>query len=237
MGRKVGLLIIFLVFGAWYTPAQTISPVIVEYQQKADGRFQVSNASDVPLAVVLEPESFRVDSKGDPTFYPPDPNIHLELSSSSFRLAPHQTYIVFYKATADRLPAWFTIYATVSGKHTEQGIQVAIHLPHTVYLLTKKPMDSESVVWSKAEFSPASGQIDGLVANQGSSFARVTDISVTDSAGKKKEFAGFPFFPGQQREIELPWTNPNPPKSIELEFSHFTSTRGIELSSSAATSK
>lgn len=237
MGRTIFFLLVFLAFGAWHTPAQTISPVIVEYQQKADGRFQVTNDSDTPLAVVLEPESFRVDSKGNPTFYPLDPAIHLDLSSSSFRLAPHQTYMVFYKATADRLPAWFTIYATVSGKRTEQGIQVAIHLPHTVYLLTKKQMGSESVVWSKAEFSPSSGQIDGLVANQGSSFARVTDISVTDSAGKKQEFTGFPFFPGQQREIELPWNNPDPPKSIELQFSHFTSSSGIQVSASAPASK
>src|SRR6185437_16209743 len=118
MGLRIFFLLVFLFFGAWHTRAQTISPVIVEYQQKANGRFQVTNDSDVPLAVVLEPESFRVDSKGNPTFYPLDPAIHLDLSSSSFRLAPHQTYMVFYKATADRLPAWFTIYATVSGKRT-----------------------------------------------------------------------------------------------------------------------
>lgn len=237
MGRITAFLLLLLMFGAWHTPAQTISPVIVEYQQKADGRFQVTNDSDVPLAVVLEPESFRVDSKGNPTFYPLDPSIHLDLSSSSFKLAPHQSYLVFYKATSDRLPAWFTIYATVTGKHTTEGIQVAIHLPHTVYLLAKKPMESSSVVWSKAEFSPASGQIEGLVTNQGSLYARVMDVSVTDAAGKKQDFTGFPFFPGQQREIELPWKSPDPPKSIELDFAHFKSSSDIEVSPSLTSSK
>lgn len=233
MGRAIALMLAFLAFGAWNTPGQTISPVVVEYQQKANGRFQVRNDSDVPLAVVLEPESFRVDSKGNPTFLPLDPSIHLELSTASFRLAPHQTYMVFYKATADHLPAWFTIYATVTGKRTEQGIELAIHLPHTVYLMTKKPLARSSVVWDKAEFSPASGEIEGLVSNDGSTYARVMDISVTDASGKRQDFTGFPFFPGQQREIELPWKNAAPPKQIELKFSRFTSSSGIQVSPAA----
>jgi P pilus assembly chaperone PapD len=237
MGRTIAFSIVLLLLGAWRTAGQTISPVIVEYQQKANGRFQVTNDADVPLAVVIEPESFRVDAEGKPTFYPLDPNIHLELSSTSFRLAPHQTYMVFYKATAEHLPAWFTIYATVTGKHTDQGIQVAIHLPHTVYLMTKKALPSSAVVWQKAEYSAASGEIEGLVTNQGPEYARVINVAVTDGAGKKQEFTGFPFFPGQQRAIELPWKNASPPKSIELKFSHFTSSTGIQASAALASSK
>jgi hypothetical protein len=237
MGRTIGLVLAFFVFAALYTPAQTISPVIVEYQQKAKGRFQVTSDSDIPLTVVLEPESFRVDARGNPTFYPLDPSIHLELSTTSFRLAPHQTYMVFYKASADHLPAWFTIYATVTGKRTSQGIELAIHLPHTVYLMTKKPLASSEVVWDKAEFSPTSGQIDGLVTNQSSTYARVVGIFVTDASGKKKDFSGFPFFPGQQRELALPWKDSQPPKRIELKFAHFTSGTGIQVSPASAISK
>jgi P pilus assembly chaperone PapD len=237
MGRIIAFLLAFLAFGALYTPGQTISPVIVEYQQKAKGRFQVTSDSDVPLTVVLEPESFRVDEKGNPTFYPLDPNIHLELSTTSFRLAPHQTYMVFYKASASHLPAWFTIYATVTGKRTNQGIELAIHLPHTVYLMTKKPLASSSVVWDKAEFSPTSGKVEGLVTNQGSAYARVVGVFVTDASGKKHDFSGFPFFPGQQRQIELPWKGSTPPKRIELKFAHFTSGEAIQDASASAISQ
>ena len=32
--------------------------MIVEYSEKADGRFQIYNDADIPLTVVLEPHSF-----------------------------------------------------------------------------------------------------------------------------------------------------------------------------------
>lgn len=72
--------------------AQTISPVIVEYREKAQGKFQLTNDSDFPLFVVLEPQSFSVDKGGNPTFRPLDPGIHVSLSTMSFRLAPKQVY-------------------------------------------------------------------------------------------------------------------------------------------------
>ena len=84
--------------------AQTISPVIVEYREKAQGKFQLFNDSDFPLNVVLEPQSFSVNSEGAPTFRALDPSIHVRLSTMSFRLAPRQTYTVFYQASADSLP-------------------------------------------------------------------------------------------------------------------------------------
>ncbi|MBI4462860.1 MAG: hypothetical protein HY653_08150, partial [Acidobacteria bacterium] len=52
----------------------------------------------------------------------------------SFRLPPQQTFYVFYEATADRLPAWFTIYCGFSGLPSYEGINVVVELPHTVYL-------------------------------------------------------------------------------------------------------
>lgn len=222
------VLVAFVLAASLPAAAQTISPVIVEYQKKANGKFQVTNDSDVPLAVVLEPESFTVDAKGSPTYVPLDKSIHLELSSTSFRLAPHQTYMVFYKGSADHLPAWFTIYATITGRRTVQGLELAIHLPHTVYLMTNKPLESSSIVWDKAEFDAADGEIEGVVSNHGTDYGRVTNVSVTDAAGKKEDFTGFPLFPGQDRQIELPWKHPDAPRSIQLTFRHFTSQTAIE---------
>lgn len=231
MLRKICFLVLLALLAGIDAHAQTISPVIVEYQGKASGRFQVVNDSDVPLAVVLEPESFKVDSQGQPTFFPLDPNVHLELSTTSFRLAAHQTYIVFYKASAASLPAWFTIYATITGKRTTQGIQLAIHLPHTVYLLGKAPLASSAIVWDKATFSAADSKIEGQVSNVGSDYGRVIDVIVTDASGKKEQYTGFPLFPGQHRHFELPWKGAVVPQSIELKFQHFASDTPIQVPS------
>jgi len=233
MSRKISLLVLLVLLAGIKAHAQTISPVIVEYQGKASGRFQVMNDSDVPLAVVLQPESFKLDSQGQPTYFPLDPNVHLELSTTSFRLAAHQTYIVFYKASAASLPAWFTIYATITGKRTTQGLELAIHLPHTVYLLGKKPLESSAVVWDKVSFQAAESKIEGQVSNVGSDYGRVVDVLVTDASGKKEQFTGFPLFPGQHRHFEFPWKGPAVPQSVELKFQHFASDSPIQLLSAA----
>ncbi len=130
----------------WISPAaraQTISPVIVEYREKGRGSFQLRNEQLVPLDVVLEPRSFSVDLEGRPIFRPLDPEIHLRLSKMSFRLAPQQTYTIFYEATAEQLPTWLTIYATVTTPGPTGPLKVALRLPHTVYLLSRRPLVRE----------------------------------------------------------------------------------------------
>ena len=127
--------------------------MIVEYSEKADGRFQVYNDSDIPLTVVVEPHSFSVDSTGRATFRKLDPGLHVELSSTSFRLAPKQTYYVFYKATTETYPNWFTIYATITGPTTPTGLKVALELPHTVYLLGHQTLNESQVAWNLAEIT------------------------------------------------------------------------------------
>ena len=83
--------------------AQTIQPLIVEYNGKAGGKFQVTNNTLEPMAIVLEPKSFSLDDKGWATYRKLDDTIHLELSTMSFRLESKQTYYIFYKAHADIL--------------------------------------------------------------------------------------------------------------------------------------
>jgi len=213
---------LLLACAAPFAAAQTISPVIVEYPEKADGRFQILNDADVPLNVVLEPHSFSVNQAGNATFRKLDPGIRVQLSSTSFRLAPKQTFYVFYKASAETLPNWFCIYATVTGASTTEGIKLALELPHTVYLLPKKPMSREEVAWVRAETAAMGNQrrIVAEVENHGSSFSRVEEIQVTSTAAKQ-EFGGFPLFPGQRRIVELDWTQPGIPSHILLKFAHF----------------
>ncbi len=192
--KRYFVLALLLAF-ACQAAAQTISPVIQEYQQKADSRFQVYNDSDVPLTVTLEPFSFNVDSKGAATFRKLDPGIHVQLSTTSFRVQPKQTYYVFYKASAETLPGWFCIYATFTGASTASGLKLAFKLPHTVYLLDKTPLDRGHIQWVRAQTSVEADKqrIAAEVTNTSSAFGRVRQIDVTTTLGKQS-FPGFPLF-------------------------------------------
>jgi hypothetical protein len=226
--RYLALPLLFLAF-AWRAPAQTISPVIQEYSQKADSRFQVYNDADVPLTVTLEPFSFSVDSKGTATFRRLDPGVHVQFSSTSFRLQPKQTYYVFYKATAEILPSWFCVYATFTGASTSSGLKLAYKLPHTVYLLGKTPLERSQIQWVRAQASSEADKqrITAEVENVGSGFGRVRQIDVTTALGKQA-FPGFPLFPGQKRLIELDWSGPGTPQSIVLTFDRFKTETALE---------
>lgn len=214
--------VICLLFLAPLAPAQTVSPVIVEYTDKADGRFQVYNDADIPLTVVLEPHSFTVDSTGKAIFRKLDPGLRVQLSTTSFRLAPKQTYYVFYKATTETYPNWFCIYSTISGPVTATGLKLAIELPHTVYLLGRKSLDQTQVSWNRAELSTQGGKrlVTAEVENHGGEFSRIQEVEVTSAAGKQT-FSGFPLFPGQRRAIELDWDQPGTPQHIVLKFPRF----------------
>ena len=198
--------------------AQTVSPVIVEYRENASGSFQIYNDSFVPLAVMLEPRSFSVDSEGQPTFRPLDPEIRVSLSETSFRVGPQQTYTLFYRAQSTRLPAWFTIYASITGPQTPNGIKLVLELPHTVYLLTKQALPRDAVVLHRAELGQK--QIEAEIENRGREFIRVQEVEVASAAGKK-DFAGFPLFPGQRRILKLDWEESGEPQRITLRFEKF----------------
>jgi hypothetical protein len=202
--------------------AQTISPVIQEYQQKADSRFQIYNDADVPLAVTLEPYSFTVDSNGSPAFRELDPGIHIRFSATSFRIQPKQTFYVFYKATAEMLPAWFCIYATVTGPATPSGLKLAFKLPHTVYLLDQKTLERGEIEWIRAETMMEGEQrkIVAEVENHGPAFGRVRGIDIITTTGTQS-LSGFPLFPGQKRRLTLDWKEPGEPRGIVLNFDRF----------------
>ncbi len=133
---------------------------------------------------------------------------------------------MFYKASADRLPAWFVIYATITGKTTPTGIKIAVELPHTIYLLTKKALAREDLVWLRADARPDKKLIEAEVENRGAEVSRVLEVEVTSSTGKK-EYSGFPLFPGQRRNMQLDWDQPGEPQRIVLKFGHFKTESSI----------
>lgn len=199
--------------------SQTVSPVIVEYKVKAEGRFDLTNNTLTPLAVVLEPKSFSITPDGNGVYRPLDPNLHLKLSSMSFRIDPGQTYYVFYSAKADQLPAWFTVYAVFSSVQHTAGLDVRILLPHTVYIYPKKPFSRDEVKIKQATYIAQSKKIVCDIENDGPDLDRVQELQVSSGQGSMT-VAGFPLLPDGKRHLEVDWDKKDAPESIQLRLEH-----------------
>src|SRR3569833_1898829 len=76
--------------------AQTVRPLINEMSNPSKGRVEYVNDGLTPRNVVLEAKSFTVTETGDINYRPLDPDIHLKLSATSFRIQPKQTFYVFF---------------------------------------------------------------------------------------------------------------------------------------------
>jgi len=204
--------------------AQTVRPVISELGNPAKGRVEYVNDSLTPLNVVLEAKSFAVSEKGEINYRPLDPDIHLKLSATSFRIQPKQTYFVFYEASAPPSPSWFVIYASFSGFpfRTAQGMNVRLQLPHTVYLLPKQRAEKADVRVVRAELDTTDNKVLLEVENTGDNFGRVLQTQLAN--GKKKEDApGFPIFPHSKRILEVPLEakTDTVPDEVNLLFENF----------------
>jgi hypothetical protein len=202
--------------------AQTVSPVRSEYRLEANGEFQLVNNSFQPINVVLEPQSFRVSADGEISYSPLDPSIHVKLAATSLRIQPKQTYTVSYKAKADKLPAWFVIYAKFTGLpfRTSSGMNLSINLPHTVYILPKKDADKSELKVVRAEFDQNAKKIFVEMQSHSERFARVLNTQV--EAGKKKfDGPGFPMYPGGDRKIEIDWNESERPVRAMLIFENY----------------
>jgi hypothetical protein len=200
--------------------AQTIQPVISEFTGKASGRMAVTNNSAQSMVVLLEPRSFSLDENGKGRVRSLDSGIHVHLSNSSVKLAPGQTGYVFYEATADMLPAWFTLYATFTSPRHGDSLDVRIMLPHTVYLHQKEPMRLPDVAVENARFDAGGEKVVMDVHNVGTGLGRVQAVRVVggkDSA----DAASFPLLPGMTRHVEIPWSGRVAPEELNLRFEHF----------------
>ena len=202
--------------------AQTVRPLINELGNPAHGRVEYFNDANVPLNVVVDVRSFTVSERGELSYAPLDPGVHIKLSATSFRVGPKQSYYLFYEATSDHAPAWFVIYANFSGfgLRTANGMNVRLQLPHTVYLLPKGGLEKADVRINRAEYDPASKKLLVEAENLGSSFGRVEESWL--SAGRKKqEGSGFPIFPHSKRIMEYSWQGEGSPSRVELQFERF----------------
>lgn len=207
--------------------SQTVRPVINELNNPAKGRVEYVNDGLTPLNVVLEPKSFSVSETGEITYRPLDPNIHVKLSTTSFRIQPQQTYYVFYEANSPQSPNWFVIYAAFSGFpfRTAQGMNVRLELPHTVYLLPKQSVEKPEIRVDRAVLSLPDNKVLLTVENLGNNFGRILQTQLVYSK-KKQEAPGFPIFPHSKRTLEVPLEEKaegeNVPIEVMLHFQNFT---------------
>ena len=204
--------------------AQTVRPLIVEYQGAARGHVDYVNDSFQPMTVVLEAKGFKVSETGEITYFPLPGSIHLKLSTMSFRIAPKQTYSVYYDAKADVVPAWFVLYADFGPTPERQrtGMSVHVELPHAVYVLpTRGELKKSDVTVEVAEFRSKDKKVVVQVANSGPNFGRVLAV---DAIGRhdKADLNGFPLFPNSKRRVELDWKADGSPERLVLQLNKFT---------------
>jgi hypothetical protein len=203
--------------------AQSVTPPIAEYQERARSSFQLHNGSLFPLTVVLEVRGFRVTEEGEVVDLPLDTSrIHVKLSAMSFRIPPRGSYRVFYEATGDSLPAWFNILSAMSGARTESGLNVRLLLPHVVYLNQKRPLTKNEVAIRALEFDASSRKARIQLENLGSHLGRVLQANVSDGHTTSAPSGGFPLFPRSRRWTEIPWDGATPPNRLTVRFARFS---------------
>lgn len=220
--RKRGLCLALAMFTlAGPALAQTVRPVIVEYEGKRiRGKFDLLNDQLMPVNVILEARSFDVTEEGDPVFRSLDPSVTLKLSEMSFRLPAQQSRTIFFEARAESIPAWFTIYATFSGMPRRQGIEVEVELPHTVYMLPKEPLSAADVRVESAVWDSVARNVSVRLRNVGPRLGRVEEAEVR-AKKERRQSGSFPLLPGATRRVLIPWDAPGAPSTYRLKFQRF----------------
>lgn len=170
--------------------AQGIAPPIAEYRgDKVDGVFEIQNTADYSMAVMLVTKSFDVDEHGQVRYRPLDKDIKIKMGSSSFVLRPHDSRMIFYKASFPVSPASFSIIATMTRVEALEGIRVSFVFPHMIYVYQKAKLDRSDI---RIELA------DGVlhVRNLSQKLGRVEEVQAS-----KQELGGFPIYPGQTRDV------------------------------------
>jgi hypothetical protein len=208
--------------------AQTIRPILSEHRLKANGRFEIVNPSPYPVDVVVEARSFVVNEDGELRDLPLDPAIHLALSTMSLRIPPQQSRFVFYKAWAERLPAWFVLYANVRtpSRPELRGLNLQIELPHVAYLLPKEKLRSDDLQVRIATERSREGVVVLDIRNGGGTFGRIHTMELK-SAARTAFGPSVPVFPNSHRFVEIAWTGSAPPRAIVLKTREFKVERSL----------
>jgi hypothetical protein len=200
--------------------AQSVQPAVVEYVTAADGKFDVSNDTLVPLVVTIQAKSFNITPQGDAQFSGLAPTIHLKLSETSVRLPPHGRRTIFYKASSDTYPAWFCIYSTFNGMPRRGTMNIAMDMPHTVYLRSREPVKKTNVLLENLHRE--GGELQGTVRNVGANMLRIQSLQLSLANGKHADEGGFPLLPGGTRELHVALPAGSVPTRLRAKLDGFT---------------
>lgn len=215
----LGLLSSFSPFGI---AAQSVSPPVAEYQEKARSSFQLHNSSIFPITVVLEVRGFTISEDGEVADVPLDTSrIRVKLSEMSFRIPPRGTRTVFYEASSDSLPAWFNVLSAMTGAKTQSGLNVRILLPHVVYLNQKQSLRKQDVAITGFEFDSLGKKVRVQLENLSPNLGRVYQLTVANGHSVSQPAGGFPLLPRKRRRVEIAWEGSAPPNRMTLRFSRF----------------
>ena len=203
-GSRRCIWMMLLAHGLWLcagrATAQTVSPAVVQYTGAAEGSFDIANDGLVPLVATIEPRSFTIDQEGTAAFSSLSAGTHVELSQTSVRIPPKQRRTIYYKASAASYPAWFTVYSNITGLPRRDGMNVMLSLPHTVYLLSKRPVQQSSVRLSDVRQSGTT--LEAVVENNSAEVVRVLEVEGVH--GRSAAMAGgFPLLPQGRRTVRL----------------------------------
>lgn len=138
MKRIIWLVVLELLGFGIAATGQTIAPLTAEFGKKADGYFTVTNNTLSPVVVTVEARSFDADADGRQVFRPLDPGIHVKLDSTSARIGAKSPHIFSYRVECDSRPCRVSFVTRMTAGRTAEGMEVALHLPHTVYVCDKE---------------------------------------------------------------------------------------------------
>jgi hypothetical protein len=210
-------------FSPQRTSAQSVSPPIAEYQERARSSFQLHNPSIFPITVVLEVRGFTITEEGDVVDVPLNTSrVRVKLSEMSFRIPPRGSRTVFYEAVSDSLPTWFNILSAMSGAKTESGLNVRILLPHVVYLNQKQALRRENVAIRRFELDTAAKKARVQLENLSPNLGRVYQLTVANGRSTSQPSGGFPLLPLRRRWAEVGWEGATLPTRLTIKFSRFT---------------
>ena len=203
--------------------AQSVSPPIAEYQEKARSSFQLQNPSIFPMTVVLDVRGFTITEAGEVLDIPLDTSrVRVKLSEMSFRIQPRGSRTVFYEASSDSLPAWFNILSAMSGAKTENGLNVRILLPHVVYLNQKQSLRKEDVAIRAFELDSTLKRARVQLENLSGNLGRVSQVTISNGHSTSPPSGGFPLMPRKRRWVEMEWQGSSSPIHLVARFSRFT---------------
>jgi hypothetical protein len=172
--------------------AQSIAPPVAEYRgDKVEGMFDVRNDTDDSMAVILSTQSFIVDEHGVVQYRPLDKVIQVKMGANSFVLRPHDSRMIFYKASFPTSPTSFSIIATVTKAKQAEGVRINYILPHMIYVYQKEKLGKSDI---KLDVVDHVLHIHNLSQKLG----RVSAVQFN-----KEESGSFPLYPGQTRDVPV----------------------------------